>query len=156
MSSSSGVRGPRSRYGPPASTRRACPLGHRRRHPQAGSVAVVEPLSRPDDIGPLALSTGQAVVRTALLNRLCGAPEGTIATIVAPAGYGKTTLLAQWAQRDPRQLLWIDLEPEDDDVEVLESRLEAVAEEPELLAVVDDVHLLRSPAALEAIERVLG
>ena len=50
--------------------------------------------------------TGQAVVRTALLNRLCGAADGTIATIVAPAGYGKTTLLAQWAERDPRPVLW--------------------------------------------------
>jgi LuxR family maltose regulon positive regulatory protein len=119
-------------------------------------VAVVEPLSRPDDTSPVALQTGQAVVRTALLNRLCGAPEGAIATIVAPAGYGKTTLLAQWAQRDSRQLLWIDLEPEDDDAEILELRLEAVTEEPELLAVVDDVHVLRSPAALETLERLLG
>ena len=119
-------------------------------------MAVVEPLIHPDDTSPVALQTGQAVVRTALLNRLSGAPEGTIATIIAPAGYGKTTLLAQWAQRDPRQLLWVDLEPEDDDAGILESRLEAVAEDPGLLAVIDDVHVLRSPAALETLEQVLG
>ena len=41
-------------------------------------MAVVEPLSRPDDTSSVALGTGQAVVRTALLNRLCGAPEGAI------------------------------------------------------------------------------
>jgi LuxR family transcriptional regulator, maltose regulon positive regulatory protein len=119
-------------------------------------VAVVEPLSRQDDPSPVALQTGQAVVRTALLNRLCAAPEGAIATIVAPAGYGKTTLLAQWAERDSRQLLWVDLEPEDDDADALESRLEGVWEEPELLVVVDDVHLLRTPAALETLERLVG
>ena len=60
-------------------------------------------------------ATGKAVVRTALLNRLCGTGDGTIVTIVAPAGFGKTTLLAQWAERDRRPVLWIDLEPEDDD-----------------------------------------
>jgi LuxR family transcriptional regulator, maltose regulon positive regulatory protein len=99
---------------------------------------------------------GQDVVRTALLNRLRSAPDDTIATIVAPAGYGKTTLLAQWAERTRRQVLWVDLEPEDDDAEVVESRLGAIADEPGLLALVDDVHFLRSPAALEALRRLLG
>ena len=123
-------------------------------------MGVVEPLTRVvpaplDAVVPLP-GAGQAVVRTALLNRLRGAAEGTIATIVAPAGYGKTTLLAQWAERTRRQVLWVDLEPEDDDAEIVESRLRAVAEEPGLLALVDDVHVLRSPAALEALRRLLG
>jgi LuxR family maltose regulon positive regulatory protein len=123
-------------------------------------MGVVEPLTRvvpapPDAVVPLP-GAGQAVVRTALLNRLRGAAEGTIATIVAPAGYGKTTLLAQWAERTRRQVLWVDLEPEDDDAEIVESRLGAVAEEPGLLALVDDVHVLRSPAALDALRRLLG
>ena len=123
-------------------------------------MGVVEPLTRvvpapPDAVVPLP-GAGQAVVRTALLNRLRGAAEGTIATIVAPAGYGKTTLLAQWAERTRRQVLWVDLEPEDDDAEIVESRLGAVAEEPGLLALVDDVHVLRSAAALEALRRLLA
>jgi LuxR family maltose regulon positive regulatory protein len=29
--------------------------------------------------------------------------------VVAPAGYGKTTLLSQWAQRDPRPFAWVTL-----------------------------------------------
>jgi LuxR family transcriptional regulator, maltose regulon positive regulatory protein len=123
-------------------------------------MGVVEPLARvvparSDAVVPLP-AAGQAVVRTALLNRLRGAAEGTIATIVAPSGYGKTTLLAQWAERTRRPVLWVDLEPEDDDAEIVESRLEALVEEPGLLALVDDVHVLRSPPALEALRRLLG
>lgn len=100
-------------------------------------------------------ATGKAVVRTALLNRLCATADGTIVTIVAPAGFGKTTLLAQWAERDRRPVVWTDLEPEDDGAEVIESRLAEIAEQPGVLALVDDVHVLRSPAALAAFERLL-
>ena len=123
-------------------------------------MGVVEPLTRvvpapPDAVVPLP-GAGHAVVRTALLNRLRGTAEGTIATLVAPAGYGKTTLLAQWAERTRRQVLWVGLEPEDDDAEMVEARLGALADVPGLLALVDDVHVLRSPAALEALRRLLG
>ena len=122
-------------------------------------MSVTEPLTHADAASPdpvLPSATGTAVVRTALLNRLCATEDGAIVTLVAPAGFGKTTLLAQWAERDRRPVLWIDLEPEDDDGETLEARLEAVADRPGTLALVDDVHVLRSPAALAALERLLG
>jgi len=120
-------------------------------------VSVLETLTGADaaSSSPL-VATAKAVVRTALLNRLCSTKDSAIVTIVAPAGFGKTTLLAQWAERDRRPVLWIDLEPEDDDGELLESRLEEVANRPGVLALVDDVHVLRSPAALGALERLLG
>lgn len=123
-------------------------------------MGVVEPITRavpaPSGVDVPLPATGRSIVRTALLNRLRGAPDGAIATIVAPAGYGKTTLLAQWAERTRRPVLWAGFEQEDDDAEVVESRLEALADEPGLLAFVDDVHVLRSPAALEALKRLLG
>jgi LuxR family maltose regulon positive regulatory protein len=121
-------------------------------------VSVSEPLTRADPASRFPVvpgATGKAVVRTALLNRLCAVADGTIVTLVAPAGFGKTTLLAQWAERDRRPVLWIDLEPEDDDAEILESRLDAVADEPGQLVLVDDVHVLRSPGALAAFDRLL-
>jgi LuxR family transcriptional regulator, maltose regulon positive regulatory protein len=31
------------------------------------------------------------------------------ATVIAPAGYGKTTLLAEWSERDPRPFAWVAL-----------------------------------------------
>ncbi len=91
-----------------------------------------------------------------MLNRLCAAADGTIVTIVAPAGYGKTTLLSQWAERDSREVLRIGLLPEDDNAELLGALLEPLAHEPGLLALVDDVHVLRSRAALDAFARILG
>ena len=37
------------------------------------------------------------------------------ATVIAPAGYGKTTLLARWAEADPRPFAWVALDGRDDD-----------------------------------------
>lgn len=41
--------------------------------------------------------------------------EGEVTTVAAPAGYGKTTLLALWDRADPRPFAWAHLEPVDDD-----------------------------------------
>src|SRR4051794_9486428 len=69
-------------------------------------------------IHPPASAAG-AVSRTALVNRL-RADLGTRAvSVVAPAGYGKTTLLAQWAARDERRFAWIALDRRDNDPVVL-------------------------------------
>jgi LuxR family maltose regulon positive regulatory protein len=55
------------------------------------------------------------VTRTALVNRLRAARELPVATVVAPAGYGKTTLLAQWVERDPRPCAWVTVDERDND-----------------------------------------
>jgi LuxR family transcriptional regulator, maltose regulon positive regulatory protein len=55
------------------------------------------------------------VRRTALVNRLRAARDARIFTITAPAGYGKTTLLAQWERSDPRPFAWVSLDSRDDD-----------------------------------------
>ena len=41
-----------------------------------------------------------------------------LATVVAPPGYGKTTLLARWADADPRPFAWVALDRRDDDAVV--------------------------------------
>ena len=53
-----------------------------------------------------------------MIGRLCtaGAP---FTTLVAGAGYGKTTLLARWAQADPRPFAWVALDGRDGDAVVL-------------------------------------
>jgi LuxR family maltose regulon positive regulatory protein len=96
------------------------------------------------------------VVRTAVINRLCAASDGALVTIVAPAGYGKTTLLSQWAERDRRQVLRVHLLPEDDNAELLGALLEPLAHEAGLLVLLDDVHVLRSRAAVDAFARILA
>jgi LuxR family transcriptional regulator, maltose regulon positive regulatory protein len=122
-------------------------------------VAVAEPPIRTDAPRPkhpaAPPAARHAVIRTGLVHRVCTAPPSTIATIVAPAGYGKTTLLAQCAERDGRGVLGVAFEPEDDDAEGVELLLGAITDEPDLLVLVDDVHLLQSRAALDMLERLL-
>src|SRR5262249_53447459 len=140
-------------------SRPACALGRRSHGGQAGCVAVVEPLIRTYPTPPrrsAVPAAGRAVVRTALLNRLCAAADATIVTIIAPAGYGKTTLLSQWAERDDREVLRIDLAREDDDADVVGALLQPLLDEPGLLVLLDDVQLLRSRAATDTLERLLG
>ena len=55
------------------------------------------------------------VSRTALVNRLRTVASSAVVTISAPAGYGKTTVLAQWAMRDARPFAWVSLDPSDND-----------------------------------------
>ena len=66
---------------------------------------------------------GQAVVpRTALLERLLAASATRLLCVTAPPGYGKTTLLAQWAERRSG-VAWVSLDRRDNDPVVLLSYL---------------------------------
>ena len=62
---------------------------------------------------PPAVRTG-VVARTALLDRLVGYSEPVI-SIVAPPGYGKSTLMAQWAERKGRRVAWVSVDRRDND-----------------------------------------
>ncbi len=55
------------------------------------------------------------ITRPALVNRLRAARSATVAVVTAPAGYGKTTLLADWERRDERPFAWISLDEADND-----------------------------------------
>jgi LuxR family maltose regulon positive regulatory protein len=55
------------------------------------------------------------VRRTALVNRLRASSDSRVVRVVAPAGYGKTTLLAQWAARDARPFAWVSIDDRDND-----------------------------------------
>ena len=57
------------------------------------------------------------VAKADVISRLCTATT-PFATVVAPAGYGKTTLLARWAEADPRPFAWVALDGRDDDAVV--------------------------------------
>jgi LuxR family maltose regulon positive regulatory protein len=68
-----------------------------------------------------------AVSRTPLVNRLRTASVSLV-TLIAPAGYGKTTLAAQWAERDRRPFAWLSVDGSDDDPAVLLRQLAAALE----------------------------
>jgi LuxR family maltose regulon positive regulatory protein len=59
------------------------------------------------------------VSRTSLVNRLRANAAAPLVAVAAPAGYGKTTLLAQWAEHDPRPFVWISVDERDRDAIVL-------------------------------------
>ena len=62
------------------------------------------------------------VERSRLLGHLSG-EQRRVALVVAPAGFGKTTVLAQWAAIDDRPVGWLSLSESDNDPPVLLARL---------------------------------
>jgi LuxR family transcriptional regulator, maltose regulon positive regulatory protein len=56
-----------------------------------------------------------ALPRPRLLERLNHGLENAVTTIIAPAGFGKTTLMAQWAEQQPARVAWLALDPADND-----------------------------------------
>jgi LuxR family transcriptional regulator, maltose regulon positive regulatory protein len=60
-----------------------------------------------------------AASRAELAERLCASSPAHWVTIAAPAGYGKTSLLVEWAVRDPRPFAWVMLDQRDDEPTVL-------------------------------------
>ena len=59
------------------------------------------------------------VRRPALIERLARDDSPRIVSVVAPAGYGKTTLLAQWAERHDPAFAWVSVDEKDNDPKVL-------------------------------------
>ena len=59
------------------------------------------------------------VRRSLLIERLARGDPCPIVSVVAPAGYGKTTLLAQWAERNGQAFAWVSVEEPDNDPKVL-------------------------------------
>src|SRR4249920_1550024 len=59
------------------------------------------------------------VRRSLLIERLaCGDPR-PIVSVAAPPGYGKTTLLSQWAERNGQAFAWVSVDEGDNDPKVL-------------------------------------
>ena len=60
----------------------------------------------------------ETVVKADLIDRVC-APGARVVTVIAPAGFGKTTLLAHLAERDDRAFAMVALDQRDNDPVVL-------------------------------------
>jgi len=59
------------------------------------------------------------VTRSVLIDQLRQGDSGPIVSVVAPSGYGKTTLLSQWAERNGRAFAWVSVDERDNDPKVL-------------------------------------
>jgi LuxR family maltose regulon positive regulatory protein len=122
------------------------------------------------------------VSRERVVARLAAARDVPLALLVAPAGYGKTAVLAEWSEADERPFAWVTLESADDDPVRLLSSIAAALDEVEsvglellgaraapvdvlgerlarsfaarrpFVLVLDDTHVVRAPAAFAAVE----
>jgi LuxR family transcriptional regulator, maltose regulon positive regulatory protein len=63
------------------------------------------------------------VPRPRLLRRLQRTEDASVILLAAPAGYGKSALLSEWAQRESRPVAWLTLTPLDNDPDLLLERL---------------------------------
>lgn len=134
---------------------------------------------RAPGVGPAVATAGpppaaDEVPRDDLVRRL-GAAAGVAGVVVlsAPAGYGKTTLLAQWARVGPGRRAWLTLGPGDDEPARLAHRIAgalgltapadpaalpaalSAAPDPSLL-VLDEADHLVSPGSLALLSAVIA
>jgi hypothetical protein len=63
--------------------------------------------------------------RSSLITQLAQEDSRPIVSVVAPPGYGKTTLLSQWAGRHEGNFAWVSVDEKDNDPKVLLSYVAA-------------------------------
>ncbi len=96
-------------------------------------------------------SLAGGVERTALLEDLERPRPEPVVLVSAAAGYGKTTLLSQWASRSVRDFAWVTLDQHDNDPVVLLTYIATALERQSLLSP-EVVRALSTPgASVEAV-----
>jgi len=128
----------------------------RRRPPAKTTAAQAKPEAAP---GHRARETRDGLVRrTLLVRRLAASRDATLVVIVAPPGYGKSSLLTEWADHDDRQFVWLDhdaLEPAD--LRSTASSILACADDRgEFVVVLDDAHLAPPERVRDLLELLLS
>src|SRR5215469_16947770 len=84
----------------------------------------LRPLARPGTVG-----------RSSLIELLAHGDPRPIVSVVAPPGYGKTTLLSQWAEANGQAFAWVSVDEADNDPKVL---LSYVAEALDTVEPIDE------------------
>ena len=76
--------------------------------------------------------------------------------LVAPAGYGKTTLLSEWAACDGRRFAWMDLGAGEHDPDRLVASVKRTVHDTQAptVLVVDNAHLVSTPETFDALADV--
>jgi LuxR family transcriptional regulator, maltose regulon positive regulatory protein len=97
-----------------------------------------------------------SVARPRLVRRLSQARDAPFVLLVAPAGYGKTTLLSEWAACDGRRFAWIDVGAGDNDPDRLLASVSRTVHDtqPPTVLVVDNAHLVGAPETFDALHEV--
>src|SRR5262245_28816250 len=115
----------------------------------------------------------KGLIRHRLLDELAPLRGGPLALVVAPAGFGKTTLLSHFAHAFDGLVCWLSATPADADAAAFAARLREVTGSPgqggdllspltaaatdgrQVLLVVDDAHYLEGSETEAALGRLL-
>ena len=100
----------------------------------------------------------RATIRRPRLTELLVDARPDLVLIVAPPGFGKTSLLSDWAERDERRFAWVSIAAPDNDPAVLWSYIGAALEgrDPGRTAHDEVVEPAREQDPVEAALRVVG
>ncbi len=125
------------------------------------------PKKRPASQATVATGTARAtrqgrkglVRRAALVRRLSRERDATLAVIIAPPGYGKSSLLCEWAEHDERQFVWLtpaSLEVGDAEATTRAILADAATEgERGVVVVLDDAHVGSPDAVRDTLDALL-
>ncbi|HYZ82155.1 MAG TPA: LuxR C-terminal-related transcriptional regulator [Solirubrobacteraceae bacterium] len=98
------------------------------------------------------------VPRPELVARLTSTPQPVLVLIVAPPGYGKSTLLGEWASVEQRAFVWLGATAaglsDRDPIHTLLDRRDGAGEAPCVFAV-DDAHLMAPDVLRDLVYEVL-
>ena len=101
------------------------------------------------------------VRRPDLVSRLRDARDHLLVLVTAPAGYAKTSVLAEWAEQDERPFAWLSLDSRDNDATRLLNRLVEAVDGVSLkgrpfVLVVDNADVVRTNAASDALGNLIS
>jgi LuxR family transcriptional regulator, maltose regulon positive regulatory protein len=101
------------------------------------------------------------VPRTELVARLQASRAIPLVTVVAPTGYGKTTVLAQWAAKDRRPFAWVTLDDDDNEPTVLLTSIAAALDrvgpiDPTVFDTLASIRVAMIPAAVHRLMEALN
>lgn len=98
------------------------------------------------------------ITRPRLVRRLSEARDAQFVLLVAPAGYGKTTLLSEWAASDVRRFAWIDMAAADSDSDRLLAAVKRTLHDGQAptVLVIDNAHLVSTPETMDALHNLAG
>src|ERR1700730_5245082 len=97
------------------------------------------------------------IQRSRLIAKLRHDPDVPLLAIIAPAGYGKTSLLREWLGVEDRPSAWVTLKPRHNDPPKLLRDVAGALSEIEgfgATLVLDDLHELQHPDALLTVAEI--